>query len=68
LIHKFRGLEIGGSIGNTNLGASNDARELEGWMTSTEPVPVTTGVRFRASNDEGVFVILATRKRSSMEV
>ena len=32
LIHKFRGLEIGGSMGNTNLGASNDARELEGWL------------------------------------
>src|SRR5438045_4080758 len=32
LIHKFRGLEIGGSIGNTNLGASNDAREMEAWM------------------------------------
>src|SRR5438094_8060712 len=29
LRHKFRGLEIGGSIGNTNLGASNDAREVE---------------------------------------
>ena len=25
LIHKFRGLEIGGSNGNTNLGASNDS-------------------------------------------
>jgi len=32
LLHKFRGLEIGGSIGNTNLGASNDARELESWL------------------------------------
>jgi len=32
LKHKFRGLEIGGSIGNTNLGASNDAREFETWM------------------------------------
>src|SRR5215475_1248647 len=32
LRHKFRGLEIGGSIGNTNLGASNDAREVEAWM------------------------------------
>jgi iron complex outermembrane receptor protein len=32
LIHKFRGLEIGGSIGNTNLGGSNDAREVEGWI------------------------------------
>ena len=32
LLHKFRGLEIGGSMGNTNLGASNDARELEGWL------------------------------------
>ena len=29
LKHKFRGLEIGGSIGNTNLGSSNDAREME---------------------------------------
>ena len=32
LKHKFRGLELGGSIGNTNLGASNDARETEAWM------------------------------------
>ncbi len=32
LRHKFRGLEIGGSIGNTNLGASNNAREVEAWM------------------------------------
>jgi iron complex outermembrane receptor protein len=32
LIHKFRGLEIGGSMGSTNMGASNDARELEGWI------------------------------------
>ena len=32
LIHKFRGLEIGGSWGNTNLGASNDAREAEAWL------------------------------------
>src|SRR5213078_3942912 len=31
LKHKFRGLEIGGSIGNTNLGSSNDAREVEAW-------------------------------------
>ena len=32
LKHRFRGLEIGGSIGNTNLGASNDAREAEAWL------------------------------------
>ncbi len=32
LIHKFRGLELGGSVGNTNMGSSNDARELEGWL------------------------------------
>src|SRR5216110_3296717 len=32
LIHKFRGLEIGGTIGNTNMGASNDAREAEAWL------------------------------------
>src|SRR5437660_2530217 len=32
LVHKFRGLEIGGTIGNTNMGASNDAREVEAWL------------------------------------
>jgi iron complex outermembrane receptor protein len=32
LKHKFRDSEIGSSIGNTNLGSSNDARELETWM------------------------------------
>ena len=32
LVHKFRGLEIGGSYGNTNLGASNDMGEWEAWM------------------------------------
>src|SRR5213082_1635798 len=32
LRHRFRGLEIGSSIGNTNLGASNDARETEAWL------------------------------------
>jgi iron complex outermembrane receptor protein len=32
LIHKFRGLEIGGSVGNTNMGSSNDASEMEGWL------------------------------------
>jgi iron complex outermembrane receptor protein len=32
LVHKFRGLEIGGTYGNTNMGASNDAREVEAWI------------------------------------
>jgi len=32
LIHKFRGLEIGGGYGNTNLGASNDMGEWEAWL------------------------------------
>jgi iron complex outermembrane recepter protein len=32
LVHKFRGLEIGASYGNTNLGASNDMGEWEGWI------------------------------------
>jgi iron complex outermembrane receptor protein len=32
LIHKFRGLEIGGNYGNTNLGASNDMSEWETWL------------------------------------
>jgi iron complex outermembrane receptor protein len=32
LIHKFRGFEIGGSYGNTNLGASNEMGEWEAWL------------------------------------
>jgi iron complex outermembrane recepter protein len=32
LIHKFRGLEIGGSYGNTNMGASNDMGEWQAWI------------------------------------
>ena len=32
LVHKFRGVEIGSSYGNTNLGASNDMGEWEGWI------------------------------------
>jgi outer membrane receptor protein involved in Fe transport len=32
LVHKFRGLEIGGTYGNTNLGASNDMAEWEAWI------------------------------------
>src|SRR6266550_2642011 len=32
LIHKFRGLEIGSSYGNSNLGASNEMGEWEAWI------------------------------------
>jgi outer membrane receptor protein involved in Fe transport len=32
LVHKFRGLEIGGSYGNTNLGASNEMGEWNSWI------------------------------------
>jgi iron complex outermembrane recepter protein len=32
LLHKFRGLEIGGSYGNTSLGASNDMGEGGAWI------------------------------------
>src|SRR2546423_2876639 len=32
LIHKYRGLEIGGPYGNTNLGASNEMGEWEAWL------------------------------------
>jgi len=32
LVHKFRGLEIGSSYGNTNLGASNEMGEWEAWI------------------------------------
>ena len=32
LIHKFRGLEIGATYGNTNAGASNEMGEWEAWI------------------------------------
>src|SRR6266542_2678789 len=32
LVHKCRGVEIGGSYGNTNLGASNEMGEWEAWL------------------------------------
>jgi hypothetical protein len=32
LLHKFRVVEIGGSYGNTNLGASNDMADWEAWL------------------------------------
>src|SRR5881628_1354744 len=32
LVHKYRGLEIGGTYGNTNLGASNEMGEWEAWI------------------------------------
>jgi iron complex outermembrane receptor protein len=32
LIHKFRGLEIGGNYGNTNMGASNEMGEWNAWI------------------------------------
>ena len=32
LIHKFRGLEIGSTYGNSNMGASNEMGEWEAWI------------------------------------
>ncbi len=32
LVHKFRGLEIGGTYGNSNLGGSNEMSEWEAWL------------------------------------
>ncbi|MGB9474645.1 MAG: TonB-dependent receptor plug domain-containing protein, partial [Candidatus Udaeobacter sp.] len=32
LLHKFRGLEIGATYGNTNMGASNEMGEWEAWI------------------------------------
>jgi hypothetical protein len=32
LIHKYLGLEIGGTYGNTNMGASNEMGEWEAWL------------------------------------
>src|SRR5437870_5115161 len=32
LVHKFRGLEIGGQYGNSNMGASNEMGEWEAWL------------------------------------
>jgi iron complex outermembrane receptor protein len=62
LVHKFRGLEIGGSYGNTNLGASNDMGEWEAWIKAgtgddkTEIVVIAdfwqrTGGMFSADRD-----------------
>src|SRR6476661_7297800 len=56
LKHKFRGLEIGGSIGNTNLGASNEARETEAWMiagTGDEKTDIL--IIADAYNRQGIF-------------
>jgi iron complex outermembrane receptor protein len=39
LIHKFRGLEIGGTYGNTNLGASND---MVNGRRGSKPAPAMT--------------------------
>jgi iron complex outermembrane receptor protein len=49
LKHSFRGLEIGGSIGNTNLGSSNDAHEMEGWIlagTGDDKTDIMIGADF----------------------
>jgi iron complex outermembrane recepter protein len=49
LKHSFRGLEIGGTVGNTNLGASNDAHELEAWMlagTGDDKTDIMIGADF----------------------
>ena len=32
LLHKFRGVEIGGQYGNSNLGGSNEMGEWEAWL------------------------------------
>ena len=32
LIHKYRGFEIGGTYGNSNMGGSNEMGEWEGWL------------------------------------
>src|SRR5438874_13120162 len=32
LLHKFRGLEVYGTYGNTNMGASNEMGEWEAWL------------------------------------
>src|SRR5262249_2942907 len=47
LIHKFRGLEIGGTYGNTDLGASNDMGEWE------------TGVKAGSGDDKAGIVVVA---------
>src|SRR6476659_8522452 len=62
LLHKFRGLEIGATYGNTNLGASNEMGEWESWIKAgtgddkTEIVVIAdfwkrTGVIFSADRD-----------------
>src|SRR5215475_1607653 len=49
LIHKFRGLEIGGQYGNTDMGASNDMGEWEAWIkagTGDDKTDIVVAVDF----------------------
>jgi iron complex outermembrane receptor protein len=57
LIHKFRGLEIGGTYGNTNLGASNDMADWEAWLKAgagDDKTDIVVIADFQA-RDGGVF-------------
>ena len=60
LIHKFRGLEIGGSYGNTNLGASNDMGEWEAWIkagTGDDKTDIRCHRRFLGAYRWGLSVV-----------
>jgi iron complex outermembrane receptor protein len=57
LLHKFRGLEIGGTYGNTNLGASNEMADWEAWLkagTGDDKTDIVVIADF-SSRDGGVF-------------
>jgi iron complex outermembrane receptor protein len=57
LIHKFRGLEIGGTYGNTNMGASNEMAEWETWLkagTGDDKTDIVVIVDFY-QRDGGIF-------------
>jgi iron complex outermembrane receptor protein len=51
--HKFRGLEIEASYGNTNMGASNDAAEREGYILAGTGDDKTDIVVFAGAYDRG---------------
>ena len=81
LIHKFRGFEIGGTYGNTNMGGSNDMGEWEAWLKAgtgddkTDIVVIAdfyqrTGGLFSRDKDQssnGNFVTIWRIRRSQRE-
>ena len=62
LVHKFRGLEIGGTYGNTNMGASNEMGEWEAWIkagTGDDKTDIVVIADFGSSTSVAFSVVTA---------